>query len=91
MQREPVVAPTVVVTEIAVCFVPSANWFVVRAVVRIATAEGDVVTDIVSSPLSRRQFDADTGGPELAEFLMAHPGSWWRVPKATDAEEGDGL
>ena len=85
------VAPEVVVTEVAVCFAPDAGWFVVREVVRVATAQGEIITEIVSSPLSRRQLEADTGGPELADFLMEHPGSWWRVPLSTRVKEGDGL
>jgi len=91
IRRERVVAPEVVLTGVAVCFLPLAGWFAVRSTVRVTTAQGESITDIVSSPLTRRQLEAESDGPELAEFLMAHPGSWWHLPLPDPIEEGRGV
>jgi len=86
-----VVTPEVVLVEVAVCFAPVAGWFAVRGTVRVITARGESITDIVSSPLTRRQLEAESDGPELADFLMAHPGSWWHLPQPNPIEEGRGV
>jgi len=86
-----VVTPEVVLVEVAVCFAPLAGWFAVRGTVRITAARGESITDIVSSPLSRRQLEAESDGPELADFLVAHPGSWWRLPLPGIVAEGLGV
>jgi len=91
IRRERVVAPEVVLTGVAVCFVPLAGWFVVQGTVRVITARGESITDIVSSPLTRRQLEAESDGPELAEFLMAYPGRWWRLPLPGTVAEGRGV
>ena len=85
------VAPEVVLTGMAVCFVPDAGWFAVRGTVCITTAHGERRTDTLSCPLTCRQLEAESDGPELAEFLMAHPGCWWRLPLPGSVAEGHGV
>ena len=91
VHRERVVPPAVVLTGMAVCFVPDARWFAVRGAVRVTTVQGESITDIVSAPLTRRQLEAESDGPELADFLMAHPGFWWRLPLPYTVAEGHGI
>jgi len=83
--------PAVVLTGVAVCFVPDAGWFAVRATVRVTAAHGERRIDTLSSPLTRQQLEAESDGPELADFLMAHPGSWWRLPLPGTVAEGRGV
>lgn len=85
------VAPEVVVTEVAVCFDVAAQWFVVRCRARAHESNGEARFETLASPLSRRQLEAESGGPELASFLMEHPGSWWRMPVSQRIEEGHGV
>lgn len=77
-----------VVTEVAVCFAPAADVFVVRYVVRWRNAEGAVVTGTFRSALTRFELIRESGGPELADWLVAHPYFWWRMPMRTRVEEG---
>ena len=91
IHRERVVAPAIRLVEVAVCFVPDAGWFAVRGTVRVTTAHGESITHIVSSPLTRQQLEAESDGPELADFLMAHPGFWWRLPLPYTVAEGHGI
>ncbi len=83
--------PAVVLTGVAVCFVPDAGWFAVRATVRVTAAHDESRTDTLSSPLTRRQLEAESDGPELADFLVAHSGCWWRLPLPRSIKEGRGV
>lgn len=85
------VMPAIRLVEVAVCFAPLAEWFAVRGTIRVTTVQGESITDIVSSPLSRRQLEAESDGPDLADFLVAHPGSWWRLPLSRSITEGHGV
>jgi len=91
IHRERVVAPEVVLTGVAVCFVPDAGWFAVRGTVCITAACGELHTDTISSRLTRRQLEAESDGPELADFLVAHPRCWWRLPLSRSLTEGRGV
>ncbi len=83
--------PAVVLTEVAVCFVATAQRFVVRHRVRVRSTPGESHADLLSSPLTRPQLEAASDGPELAAFLIAHPGFWWRLPLPHQVEEGHGI
>lgn len=85
------VAPAVVFTAVAVCFVPDPGWFVVRCRIRVTPAWGESVVAALTAPLSRRQLAAECDGPELADFLTEHPGSWWHLPLPDQRKEGHGL
>lgn len=80
-----------VVTEVAVCFDAAAHWFVVRCRVRVEVPYGEPHFETMSSPLSRRRLEVESGGSELAEFLMEHPWYWWRIPVSQRIEEGHGV
>ncbi len=85
------VEPEVVLTGVAVCFVPDAGWFAARGTVCITTARGERRTDTLASRLTRRQLEAESDGPELADFLVAHSGCWWRLPLSRSITEGRGV
>jgi len=91
VRRERVVQPAVMLTEVAVCFVAAGQRFVVRYRLRVRSTPCESHADLLSSPLTRAQLEAESDGPELADFLIAHPGFWWRLPLPHQVEEGHGV
>jgi hypothetical protein len=77
-----------VVTSVAVCYAPAQGVFVLRYAVRWRDEGGVPVCETYRAPLSRRELIDTFSGPELADWLMAHPGHWWRMPMAERREEG---
>lgn len=87
ISRIPVVDPEPVLTELAVCFVSAAQWFLVRYTVRWTLPTGEIATETVRYSLTRRQLIQQSGGPELANQLTEHPDYWWRMPLPRKPEE----
>jgi hypothetical protein len=76
-----------VITGEAMCFAPADGLFVLRYAVQWRAEDGILVSRTFHAPLSRRELIAASGGTELADWLMARPGRWWRLP-ASDTKEG---
>lgn len=83
--------PAPVVTALGVCYAPAMRRFVVRYTARWPSPTGEMMTGTTRYPVTRRQLIRDSGGPELGDFLMAHPGLFWRMPLPVGAEEDHAL
>jgi hypothetical protein len=88
MQRIRVDVAVPVITDVAVCFAAADDAFVLRYVVRWHDEGGIPIAAVFRTPLSLRELIAETGGSDLADWLLAHPGRWWHLP-AAGTKEGD--